>query len=122
MIQRNLTLVIILTLLVGLIGCGEDLVMVELEQTTGDAAVPGLPWEEEDGRGVYGHEPFTAYDDLPPEKLLEHLTSWSPIVRDRAGAVIGKKEECSGREAHRVALCAIRRGSSGGLSGPRPIR
>jgi lysophospholipase L1-like esterase len=46
----------------------------------------------EDGRGVNGHEPFTAYDDLPPEKLLAHLESWSPVVRDRAATVIGKKK------------------------------
>jgi hypothetical protein len=45
-----------------------------------------------EGRGVNGHEPFTAYDNLPPEKLITHLSSWSPVVRDRAAAVIGKKK------------------------------
>jgi hypothetical protein len=46
----------------------------------------------EDGRGVAGHEPFTAYDDLPPEQLIPKLSSWSPVVRERAGKVIGKKK------------------------------
>jgi lysophospholipase L1-like esterase len=46
----------------------------------------------EEGRGVFGHEPFTAYDNLPAETLLEHLHSWSPVVRDRAATVIGKKK------------------------------
>ena len=46
----------------------------------------------EDGRGVLGHEPFTGYDHLPAETLLAHLGSWSPVVRDRAAAVIGKKK------------------------------
>ena len=45
-----------------------------------------------EGRGVNGHEPFTAYDNLPPEKLVSHLSSWSPVVRDRAAAVIGKQK------------------------------
>lgn len=45
-----------------------------------------------DGRGVQGHEAFTAYDDLPPRTLVEKLSSWSPVVRDRAAKVIGKKK------------------------------
>ena len=45
-----------------------------------------------EGRGVYGHEAFAAYDDLPPRSLVEKLSSWSPVVRDRAAEVIGKKK------------------------------
>ncbi|MBT8044525.1 MAG: HEAT repeat domain-containing protein, partial [Verrucomicrobiae bacterium] len=45
-----------------------------------------------DGRGVLGHEPYTAYDDLSPDKLLERLINWSPVVRERAAVVIGKKK------------------------------
>jgi len=47
----------------------------------------------EEGRGVMGHEPFTAYDKLPAETLLEYLAAWSPVVRDRAAAVIGNKKK-----------------------------
>jgi len=46
----------------------------------------------EEGRGVFGHEPFTGYDNLSAETLLAHLASWSPVVRDRAAVVIGKKK------------------------------
>ncbi len=49
----------------------------------------------EDGRGVVGHETFTAYDDLPAEQLLKQLSSWSPVVRERTGEVIGKKKNVS---------------------------
>jgi len=45
-----------------------------------------------DGRGANGHEPFTAYDNLPPETLVDLLGSWSPIVRERAAMAIAKKK------------------------------
>lgn len=39
-----------------------------------------------DGRGFVSYGPFTAYDDLDPDHLLELIGSWSPIVRARASA------------------------------------
>jgi lysophospholipase L1-like esterase len=64
------------------------------------AIVPPLHPEEaeqliDDGRGAIGHEAFTAYDDLPAEQLLKQLSSWSPVVRDRTAAVIGRKKNVS---------------------------
>lgn len=39
-----------------------------------------------DGRGFDGYGPFTAYDKLDPDHLLELIGSWSPIIRARASA------------------------------------
>ena len=44
-----------------------------------------------DGRGFEGYQQFTAYDDLPPDVVLELLGHWSPIVRARAASAIKRR-------------------------------
>ena len=44
-----------------------------------------------DGRGFSGYGAFSAYDDLPPDVLLDLLENWSPIVRTRASASIARR-------------------------------
>ncbi|QTN32327.1 HEAT repeat domain-containing protein [Akkermansiaceae bacterium] len=44
-----------------------------------------------DGRGFTGYGPFTAYDGLPPDVLIDLLANWSPIVRTRASAAIARR-------------------------------
>lgn len=44
-----------------------------------------------DGRGFTGYGPFTAYDDLPPDILLEQLGSWSPIIRERVSSALARR-------------------------------
>jgi hypothetical protein len=44
-----------------------------------------------DGRGFTGYSTFTAYDELPPDTLLELLGSWSPIVRARASGTFARR-------------------------------
>lgn len=57
---------------------------------------PALTGEEarqvvRDGRGFDGYRTFTAYDDLPPDTLLELLGSWSPIVRARVSGTLARR-------------------------------
>lgn len=44
-----------------------------------------------DGRGFTGYGPFTAYNELSPDILIDLLGSWSPIVRARASASIARR-------------------------------
>lgn len=44
-----------------------------------------------DGRGFTGYGPFTAYDGLSPDVLIDLLANWSPIVRTRASASIARR-------------------------------
>ncbi len=43
------------------------------------------------GRGFKGYGTFTAYEDLPPDILIEMLGNWSPIVRSRASGTIARR-------------------------------
>lgn len=45
-----------------------------------------------DGRG-FSTDGTSAYDELSPDVLLERLTNWSPIVRDRAGKALAKHKD-----------------------------
>lgn len=44
-----------------------------------------------DGRGWSNGNRHAAYDQLPPEFLLERLSNWSPIVRDRTAMAIARR-------------------------------
>jgi hypothetical protein len=60
------------------------------------AVIPALDKEAarqvvRDGRGFTDYGPFTAYDDLSPDHLIELLGSWSPIVRARASSAIARR-------------------------------
>ena len=46
-----------------------------------------------DGRGFSTTNPSGAYDQLPPDMLLERLTNWSPIVRERASLSLAKHKD-----------------------------
>lgn len=46
-----------------------------------------------DGRGFETYSRFTAYDDLPPNSLLELLGHWSPIVRERVSSTISRRRD-----------------------------
>ncbi|BCX49071.1 hypothetical protein HAHE_29790 [Haloferula helveola] len=46
-----------------------------------------------DGRGFSTTNPTGAYNELPPDMLLERLRSWSPIVRERASHAIGRRKD-----------------------------
>jgi hypothetical protein len=61
------------------------------------SAAPGLDAAAaaaiiDDGRGWSNKDRDTAYDALTVEKLLERLTSWSPIVRERAAMAIARRK------------------------------
>ena len=45
-----------------------------------------------DGRGWSNKDRNSAYDKLSPDHLLEALSSWSPIVRDRAAMAISRRK------------------------------
>lgn len=45
------------------------------------------------GRGFSPAGPSVAYNELPADLLIERLTSWSPIVRDRAATALARHEE-----------------------------
>jgi len=47
----------------------------------------------EDGRGWNNKDRFSAYDKLDQQELLQRLTNWSPIVRERAAIAISRKPE-----------------------------
>lgn len=46
-----------------------------------------------DGRGWNNKDRFSAYDKLSPDVLLECLSSWSPIVRERAAMAIVRRKQ-----------------------------
>lgn len=46
-----------------------------------------------DGRGWTNGNRHAVYDQLPADTLLECLTSWSPIVRERTAIALGRKKE-----------------------------
>lgn len=48
-----------------------------------------------DGRGWDNKDRNSAYDKLGDDQLVERLTSWSPIVRERAAMALGRREETS---------------------------
>ncbi len=47
----------------------------------------------QDGRGWNSKDRFSAYDQLSPDTLLECLTSWSPVVRERAAMAIVRRKQ-----------------------------
>ncbi|OYV07459.1 MAG: acetylesterase [Verrucomicrobiales bacterium VVV1] len=45
-----------------------------------------------DGRGWSNKDRTSAYDSLPSDVLIERLTSWSPIVRERAAMAFSRRK------------------------------
>gem|GEM_PF-2178424 len=39
-----------------------------------------------------GSNTFEAYDELPPDVLIDSLANWSPIVRERASAALARRK------------------------------
>jgi hypothetical protein len=63
----------------------------------GKPVVPQLSMKEarsliEDGRGWNNLDRNSYYDAMTEGQLLERLTSWSPIVRERAAMALGRKK------------------------------
>ncbi len=48
-----------------------------------------------DGRGWSQGDKFSAYDKLGVEILFERLSSWSPVVRERAALALGRRGDVS---------------------------
>lgn len=46
----------------------------------------------EDGRGWNNKDRNSYYDAMTDAQLLKRLTSWSPVVRERAGMALGRRE------------------------------
>ena len=46
-----------------------------------------------DGRGWSNKDRYSAYDKLSTEQLLARLGSWSPVVRERAGMALGRRQD-----------------------------
>lgn len=46
-----------------------------------------------DGRGWTNKDKTSAYDSLSGDELFERLTSWSPIVRERAAIALARKKD-----------------------------
>ncbi len=46
-----------------------------------------------DGRGWNNKDRNSAYDQLSGDELLEKLSSWSPVVRDRAAMALARKKD-----------------------------
>jgi hypothetical protein len=46
-----------------------------------------------DGRGWDNKDRTSAYDALSGDQLIERLGSWSPVVRERAGMALARREE-----------------------------
>lgn len=46
-----------------------------------------------DGRGWDNKDRNSAYDKLSVDELVERLSSWSPIVRERAAMALGRRQE-----------------------------
>jgi hypothetical protein len=62
-----------------------------------DSIVPQLSAEAargilNDGRGWTNKDRTSAYDNLTPDDLLDHLASWSPTVRERAAAALSRRK------------------------------
>ncbi len=47
----------------------------------------------DDGRGWSNKDRNSAYDKLSTEQLLARLGSWSPVVRERAGMALGRRQD-----------------------------
>ena len=47
----------------------------------------------QDGRGWTNKDRNSAYDKLTQDELLDRLTSWSPVVRERAAMALGRRSE-----------------------------
>lgn len=45
-----------------------------------------------DGRGWNSKDRHSVYDEMNSKELLERLTSWSPVVRERAAMALGRRE------------------------------
>lgn len=63
----------------------------------GKAIVPQLTAKQaqgliEDGRGWNNIDRNSFYDALSDEQLLERLSSWSPVVRERSGMALGRRK------------------------------
>jgi hypothetical protein len=59
------------------------------------AATPQLSAKEaqeilEDGRGWTNADRYSFYDNLPTEELMQRLSSWSPVVRERAAMALSR--------------------------------
>jgi len=61
-------------------------ILSEIDRKTADALV-------EDGYGWNNLDRDSFYDQLSIEQLLTRLSSWSPVVRQRAGMALGRCEE-----------------------------
>jgi len=46
-----------------------------------------------DGRGWSNKDRKSAYDKLSAKQLLARLSSWSPVVRERAGMALGRRQD-----------------------------
>jgi hypothetical protein len=46
----------------------------------------------EDGRGWSKADPYSFYDALSKEELIERLSNWSPVVRERAATALSRKD------------------------------
>lgn len=60
--------------------------------------VPQLSAEEAkqiviDGRGWNNKDRHSAYDQIDGDELIEKLSSWSPVVRDRAAMALARKKD-----------------------------
>ncbi len=63
----------------------------------GKSSVPTLSRSEaqaliEDGRGWANDDRDSFYDKLSTTQLMERLSNWSPIVRERAGMALGRRK------------------------------
>jgi hypothetical protein len=47
----------------------------------------------EDGRGWSKADPYSFYDTLSNDELLDRLGNWSPVVRERAATALSRKDE-----------------------------
>ncbi|MBT8037368.1 MAG: HEAT repeat domain-containing protein [Verrucomicrobiae bacterium] len=47
----------------------------------------------DDGRGWSPADPYSVYDGLPIDALMERLGSWSPVVRERAAIALTRKKD-----------------------------
>jgi hypothetical protein len=54
-----------------------------------------------DGRGWSQGDKFSAYDKLGVEMLFERLSSWSPVVRERAAIAIARRSPSSREKPRR---------------------